>query len=220
MLPWLASKNLAPPLCFGRGTITTSPLSKVATLGPNNANLQNDTTAKALMMQVDPTALTVVMNQTLPLAMTQPLHSDTPEFNATAKFTRKRPFRPDPPPMPIRPTMEPRQLNWVHYLNYREDGRYKERRSSPQQNSAAKGPKTDDHPWSMQGYDCDDPRGLQDVIYARGEACIEKMKVRHVRNATIYVFQKLEYEKRTDLLFCRGDSSSPILRKFGPHDHV
>ena len=47
------------------------------------------------------------------------------------------------------------------------------------------------------GYDCDDPRGLQDVTYARGEACIEKMKVRHVRNATIHVLQRLEYEKRS-----------------------
>ena len=49
----------------------------------------------------------------------------------------------------------------------------------------------------MQGYDCDDPRGLQDVTYSRGEACIEKMKVRHLRNATIHVLQKLEYEKKT-----------------------
>ena len=133
VLPWLASKHLAPPLYFGSGTTTTitSPLSKVATLGPNHVNLHNDTIPKALMMQVDPTALTVIMNQTLPLAMTQPPHSDTPEFNATAKFTRKRPFGPDPPPMPIRPTMGPQQLNRVHYLNYREDGRYKEQRSSP-----------------------------------------------------------------------------------------
>ena len=49
----------------------------------------------------------------------------------------------------------------------------------------------------MQGYDCDDPRGLQDVTHSRGEACIEKMKVRHIRNATIHVLQKLEYEKKT-----------------------
>ena len=57
--------------------------------------------------------------------------------------------------------------------------------------------KTKDHPWSMQGYDCDDPRGLQDVTYSRGEVCIEKMKVRHSRNATLHVLQKLEYEKKT-----------------------
>ena len=120
----------------------------------------------------------------------------------TAQFPRKRQFRPNPPPMPIRPTLGPRHinrgLNQVRYLNSRENGLYKERRSSPQTNPDSQNPKkANDHPWSMQGYDCDDPRGLQDVTYARGEACIEKMKVRHVRNATIHVLKKLEYEKRT-----------------------
>ena len=127
--------------------------------------------------------------------MGRPPRSDTPFFNETTQFPHKSPVRPNPIPRLIHPTLGPTQ---APYQGPKEEGPNKERRSSPQVGPSPYEPgKTKDHPWSMQGYDCDDPRGLQDVTYSRGEACIEKMKVRHIRNATIHVLQKLEYEKKT-----------------------
>ena len=72
-------------------------------------------------------------------------------------------------------------------MNHGEEVIYKGMRSGSRQDPIQ------EDPWSMQGYDYDDPKGLQDVTYARGEACIEKMKVCHVRNATVHILQKLEY---------------------------
>jgi len=119
-------------------------------------------------------------------AMGRPPRSDTPFFNETTQFPRK---------VPATPATEP---TLAETPNFKNEGQTKERRSSPLDNPGSFGnDRTQDHPWSMQGYDCDDPRGLQDVTYSRGEACIEKMKVRHLRNATIHVLQKLEYEKKT-----------------------
>ena len=117
-------------------------------------------------------------------AMERPPRSDTPFFNETTQFPRKVPAKPKPLPWPIRPTDGP---NPVHHPSTKEEGPKKERRSSPQDDpSTYEHGRTEDHPWSMQGYDCDDPRGLQDVTYSRGEACIEKMKIRHIRNCLLY----------------------------------
>ena len=126
--------------------------------------------------------------------MKRPPHSDTPFFNETHQFPQKIRRRPNPVPRPIQSTPHPNQ---VRYLDPDKGGPDKERRSSPHVGPDPQEPqKTNDHPWSLQGYDCDDPRGLQDVTYSRGEACIEKMKVRHIRNATLNVLQKLSMRRK------------------------
>ena len=140
-------------------------------------------------------AVSGLNSKVVPVEPAPPPHSDTPFFNKTHQFPQKIRRRPNPVPRPIQSTTKPSP---VPYSDLSKGGQDKECRSSPHTGSDPPEPrKTNDHPWSLQGYDCDDPRGLQDVTYSRGEACIEKMKVRHIRNATLNVLQKLEYEKKT-----------------------
>ena len=197
ILPWLAQKQLTLLTHVGKGPVTiTPPVVDRATRVPRHAN------PETVVMRADPAALPAIENPKITRVMKRPPHSDTPYFNETTRFPHKSHIRPNPIPTSIHPTLGPQRTSedptQVHYLDPKGDGLYKERRSSPRADSSPQdSKKTNDHPWSMQGYDCDDPRGLQDVTYSRGEACIEKMKVRHIRNATIHVLQKLEYEKKT-----------------------
>ena len=116
VLPWLAHKSLAPPLRFGNGIPTTSSsTSSPAPLSDNATGLLNTTTPSALMMKVDPTALTFIMNQTLPLVMIRPPpRSDTPDLGPT-KPPGRRNFRPDTPPVPIPPGQDPYQTPQTSY---------------------------------------------------------------------------------------------------------
>ena len=208
-LPWLAYNLFFPISQVGKATIAVStPTVNKTVWVPGFVNPDGPITRiaspEAVIMRADPgdppsndTSDQEILRTTR--AMERPPRSDTPFFNETTQFPRKVPAKPKPLPRPIPPTDGP---NLVHHPSTKEEGPKKERRSSPQGSpqgdpSSHEYGRTKDHPWSMQGYDCDDPRGLQDVTYSRGEACIKKMKVRHIRNATLHVLQKLEYEKKT-----------------------
>ena len=220
-LPWLAYNLLFPISQVGKATIAVStptmnkttwvsgfvnPDGPIVRLASPRAVIlradppdppMNDTsdpgTSDLLEPPLDDSSNQEISRTTR--AMGRPPRSNTPFFNETTQFPRKVPAKPTPLPRPDSPATEP---TLAETPNFKNEGQTKERRSSPLDNPGSFGNgRTQDHPWSMQGYDCDDPRGLQDVTYSRGEACIEKMKVRHLRNATIHVLQKLEYEKKT-----------------------
>ena len=219
-LPWLTQNPFSPLAHVGKEPVTISaPVTDRATRVPRHAD------PETVIMRADPAALPAIENSRTILDMERPPRSDTPYFNETTQFPHKSQARPNPLPTPIRPTPGPKRTNegpnQVHYIDPKEDGLNKERRSSPHVDPSPQGSrKTNDHPWSMQGYDCDDPRGLQDVTYSRGEACIEKMKVRHIRNATIHVLQKRVREEDRGVLFGSHDTTGPILWQFQPYDHV